>query len=267
MRTTPRSIAARRRPGDEDLAHDDQRDHPGRVDAVADEHHEHREDEHLVGDRVEQRAERRRAPARRASLPSNESVAIATPKSAVAQYAWPSNFHAKRRMTNGTEAAAQRSVDRRRSWVRGRGYGAVMFDTVLIANRGEIALRIIRALREIGLRTVAVYSEADRAAPHVAYADEAFLIGPPPAAESYLDVERIIAAARAPGAAGDPSGLRLPGRERGLRARLSRPPGSSGSGRRRRRSSAWAARPRRARDEDRRRADRSRHDRAGRIGR
>src|SRR6185295_17410014 len=72
-----------------------------------------------------------------------------------------------------------------------------MFDTVLIANRGEIALRIMRACKELGLRTVAVYSEADRAAPHVVYADDAFLIGPPPAAQSYLDGERIIAAAHA----------------------------------------------------------------------
>jgi len=75
-----------------------------------------------------------------------------------------------------------------------------MFDTVLIANRGEIALRIMRACKELGLRTVAVYSEADRAAPHVAYADAAFLIGPPPATQSYLDSERIIAAAHAAGA-------------------------------------------------------------------
>src|SRR5215510_7965905 len=75
-----------------------------------------------------------------------------------------------------------------------------MFDTVLIANRGEIALRVMRACKELGLRTVAVYSEADRDAPHVLYADEAFLIGPPPAAQSYLDGERIIAVARQAGA-------------------------------------------------------------------
>jgi acetyl-CoA/propionyl-CoA carboxylase biotin carboxyl carrier protein len=75
-----------------------------------------------------------------------------------------------------------------------------MFDTVLIANRGEIALRVMRACKELGLRTIAVYSEADRDAPHVRYADEAFLIGPAPAPQSYLDGERIIAAARAAGA-------------------------------------------------------------------
>jgi acetyl-CoA carboxylase, biotin carboxylase subunit len=70
-----------------------------------------------------------------------------------------------------------------------------MFDKVLIANRGEIALRIIRACRELGIRTVAVYSEADRECLHVRFADEHICIGPPPAAESYLAVPRIIAAA------------------------------------------------------------------------
>ena len=75
-----------------------------------------------------------------------------------------------------------------------------MFDTVLIANRGEIALRVMRACKELGLRTVAVYSEADRDAPHVQYADAAFLIGPAPAPQSYLNGEAIIAAAQAAGA-------------------------------------------------------------------
>jgi acetyl-CoA/propionyl-CoA carboxylase, biotin carboxylase, biotin carboxyl carrier protein len=75
-----------------------------------------------------------------------------------------------------------------------------MFDTVLIANRGEIALRVMRACKELGLRTVAIYSEADRAAPHVVYADAAYLIGPPPAPQSYLDAARIIAVAREAGA-------------------------------------------------------------------
>ena len=70
-----------------------------------------------------------------------------------------------------------------------------MFEKVLIANRGEIALRIIRACRELGLKTVAVYSEADRDALHVRFADEDVCIGPPPARQSYLDFKHIIAAA------------------------------------------------------------------------
>jgi acetyl-CoA/propionyl-CoA carboxylase biotin carboxyl carrier protein len=75
-----------------------------------------------------------------------------------------------------------------------------MFDTVLIANRGEIALRVMRACKELGLRTVAIYSEADRHAPHVAYADAAYLVGPASAAQSYLNIERIIEVARESGA-------------------------------------------------------------------
>ena len=74
------------------------------------------------------------------------------------------------------------------------------FRKILIANRGEIAVRIIRACREMDLGTVAVYSEADRSAPHVRLADEAYLIGPPPARESYLRVERILDVARRAGA-------------------------------------------------------------------
>src|SRR5207302_3575669 len=75
-----------------------------------------------------------------------------------------------------------------------------MFSTVLIANRGEIACRVIRACRALDIRTATVYSEADREAPHVRMADAAFLVGPPPATQSYLDQERILAAAEAAGA-------------------------------------------------------------------
>ena len=74
------------------------------------------------------------------------------------------------------------------------------FDTLLVANRGEIACRVIRSARDLGLRTVAVYSDADAGAPHVALADLAVRLGPGPAAESYLDAERILAAAAQAGA-------------------------------------------------------------------
>jgi acetyl-CoA carboxylase biotin carboxylase subunit len=75
-----------------------------------------------------------------------------------------------------------------------------LFSKVLIANRGEIALRIIRACHELGVKTVAVYSEADRESLHVRFADEDVCIGKPPAAESYLNIPRIIAAAEVTGA-------------------------------------------------------------------
>ena len=76
--------------------------------------------------------------------------------------------------------------------------GRARMKKVLIANRGEIAVRIIRACREMGLRSVAVFSEADRAALHVRLADEAYFIGPSPAAQSYLNQQAILdVAARA----------------------------------------------------------------------
>lgn len=75
-----------------------------------------------------------------------------------------------------------------------------MFDTVLVANRGEIAVRVIRTLRSLGVRSVAVFSDADADARHVREADTAVRIGPAPAAESYLSVERLLKAAARTGA-------------------------------------------------------------------
>src|SRR3546814_10922450 len=84
-----------------------------------------------------------------------------------------------------------------------------MFDKVLIANRGEIALRIHRACREMGISTVAVHSTADADAMHVRLADESVCIGPPQAAQSYLNIPAIIDAAELTGADAKPTGTGL----------------------------------------------------------
>ncbi len=74
-----------------------------------------------------------------------------------------------------------------------------MIDKVLVANRGEIAIRVLRACRELGLLTATIYSEADRESLHLTYADEAYEIGPPQPTESYLAIEKIIRAAKSSG--------------------------------------------------------------------
>src|SRR5499427_2574385 len=75
-----------------------------------------------------------------------------------------------------------------------------MFDKVLVANRGEIARRVIRTCKRLGIRSVAIFSEADRDAPHVTDADEAVIVGPPPPKQSYLNLDAIVAAVRSTGA-------------------------------------------------------------------
>src|SRR5687767_5796967 len=75
-----------------------------------------------------------------------------------------------------------------------------MFSKVLVANRGEIACRVLRTCQRLGLRTVAIYSDADAGAPHVRMADESFRVGPPPVRESYLNVDAIVDAIKRSGA-------------------------------------------------------------------
>ena len=114
-----------------------------------------------------------------------------------------------------------------------------MFKSVLIANRGEIACRIARTAKRLGMRTIAVYSAADEGALHMRLCDEAYLIGGAEPRESYLSIERLIDAAKKADARMHSSRLRLPVGERRFRRGLRARPASSLSDRRPRRSAPW----------------------------
>jgi acetyl-CoA carboxylase, biotin carboxylase subunit len=98
-----------------------------------------------------------------------------------------------------------------------------MFDKILIANRGEIALRVIRACREMGITSVAVHSTADADAMHVRMADESVCIGPAPSSDSYLNKAAIISACEITGADAVHPGYGFLSRKRGLRPGTGRP--------------------------------------------
>jgi propionyl-CoA carboxylase alpha chain len=120
-----------------------------------------------------------------------------------------------------------------------------MFKKILIANRGEIACRVIKSARRMGIKTVAVYSDADRNALHVEMADEAVHIGPPPAAQSYIVIDRIMEAIRKTGAEAVHPGYGFLSENMNFAAALEARAWCS-SARRRRRSRRWATRsPRR----------------------
>ena len=135
-----------------------------------------------------------------------------------------------------------RAPHRRARSARRSSREVTMFRKILIANRGEIACRVISTARTMGMRTVAVYSDADAGSLHVALADEAVRLGPAPAKDSYLRGDLILLAARDTRRAGDPPRLRLPFRERIVRAGVHRRRTSCSSARRRLRSTRWAAR-------------------------
>ena len=267
-RTTPRSIAAWRSPvistSRTTIA---ATIHAGTT-PLPDEHHEHREHEHLVGDRVEQRAERRGAavPAREPPVEPVGRHRDAEDRGRPVGVAGEVPGEEQRRRTE-PKRPARRSADRRTS--RHAEENTARSCSTRFSSPTGARSRSASSARcaSSGSARVAVYSEGDRGALHVAYADESFLIGPTPAAESYLarraDPRRRGAGRRA----GDPSRLRLPRRERGF-ARAVEDAGL-----------VWIGPPPAAIElmgnktaartamQDGRRADHPRHDRSRRLGR
>ncbi len=185
---------------DEELPDDDGSDHPAGRHALVDQHDQYGEHEDLVGCRIEERAERGgvATTARDASVEpvrghrgckdGRRPVVVTGEVPRVEQ-------DDERNGGGARDSQAVREAHSRNN----RGAVAV-FSKVLVANRGEIAVRVFRTLRELGIGTIAVYSEVDRNAAHVAYAAEAHLIGPGPPVESYLNHERVLDAARRAGA-------------------------------------------------------------------
>ena len=117
------------------------------------------------------------------------------------------------------------------------------FGKILVANRGEIAWRVMRTAKAMGYRTVAVYSDADKDAPHVAFADEAVRIGPPPVSESYLSIDRILEAAHRSGADAIHPGYGFLSENEAFAGGLRESRASSSSARRLPPSPPWATRP------------------------